>query len=96
MEKFTIPSERKSVGNNDFKRKLEQRKAENRQDNVERYSDMKYNIIKAALYWVLPASIILLLVSDQCNWLIIKGYCMWYIQVVITLYIGSLIGKDFN
>lgn len=94
MNKFTIPTERKDIGGRNFKKELEERKATNEQDYKEKYRELKYKFIWFNVWVVLPIAALLLCVSSVCNWLVLKGYCMWYLQAMATLYIGSLIAKD--
>lgn len=94
MNNFTIPEDRKNVAGVNFKKKLEVRKAENEQDYVEKYREMKYKVIWTAVWILFPAAILLFMVSAETGWTYIHRYCVWYMQAVMTLYIGALISKD--
>lgn len=91
---FTIPDNRKDVTNKDFNRKLNQRKAEYKQKNDEKYSELKYNVIKFATCVGAPLAIIFLLISSEMHLDEVNRYCAFYLQSISTLYIGALISKD--
>lgn len=95
MTNFTIPNERKNVKDNNFKKELEKRKATNEQDYCEKYRALKYNVIWTGIWLGIPIALLFFIFGSIIPKIyILKGYGMWYIQAVITLYIGSLISKD--
>lgn len=94
MDKYSIPKVRENVSNADFKKQLEQIKATNQIFNNERYANLKYEVIKWAIIGI-PVAVLVLIASNIWEMGEVGGYCKFYLQTVATLYVGSLIGKDF-
>lgn len=95
MDKFTIPTDRESVSDKEFYRNLKQRKEENKQNWVEKYSELKYIIVYYACTWGIILAVILLLLSTRFEWIEIKNLTQFYLSTVATLYVGSLLSKEF-
>lgn len=92
-EKIIIPKERENLNTQDFKRQLEQRKLTKKQEEAEKYSELKYNIISFCCTKGIIIAIILWLTAYFTNHTEIKYWCGFYLQTLITLYIGSLLSK---
>lgn len=93
MTKFTIPTNRENVGNKEFKKLLEERKLTKEQEDKEKYIDLRYNIISFCSTKGFIIAIIFWIFAYFFNHQEIKDICLFYIQTVVTLYIGYLISK---
>lgn len=94
MSNFTIPTNRENVTNKEFRKLLEERKLKNEQEYKEKYIDLKYKIISFCSTKGFFIAIILWLLAYFCNHQEIKDFCVFYIQTVITLYVGYLLTKE--
>lgn len=94
MDKFVIPSQRENLNNNEFKKQLEQRKATKNQEKIEKYSELKFKIVHFCCTKGVFIAIVFWLVAYFFNHTEIKTIMQFYLQTLITLYIGSLISKD--
>ena len=92
---FTIPTDRQNVSNRDFYFQLERRKEENKQNWIEKYSELKYKIVFYACTWGIIISILFWLLAVRFGWSEIKEATQFYLTTVATLYIGSLLSKEF-
>ena len=95
MDKFTIPSDRKNVREKNFKKALEERKAIYEQNYHEKYCELKYQIIFFASRQGVLIAILIWITSVIAGHEEIKNAAQFYLQTVVTLYIGALISKEF-
>lgn len=92
---ITIPKERQNLADKEFYKQLERRKETKKQEWREKYGELKYQLIVFACTWGIGIAIFLWLMSVCFNNIEIKKATEGYLFTCITLYIGSLLGKEF-
>lgn len=93
--KITIPRERHNLPDDAFYRQLEQRKETKKQEWYELYGELKYKVVVFACTWGIGIAIFFWLLSAIFNFPEIKKGAEFYLSTIATLYVGSLIGKEF-
>ena len=78
-----------------YYRQLEQRKEENKQKWYKKYCELKYKIVYYACTWGIFAAILLWITATIFEQKEIQRASSYYLTTVATLYIGSLMSKDF-
>ena len=94
-ERILIPKERENLTTQDFRKQLEQRKLRNKQAESEKYSQLKYGIVEFCCTKGIFIAILLWFIAYFTNHVEIKQWCVFYLQSLIAVYVGSLISKDF-
>lgn len=96
--KVTIPTDRRNFNGDDFYRQLEQRKEEDKFKWYQKYCELKYKLVVFfCTYGIGLAVGLWLLASTKLFYnLEIKRATSFYLTTIVTLYVGSLLSKDFN
>lgn len=93
MNRFNIPRDRSNITTKEFTKQLEWKRATKKLSLDVLYSKLKYKIIFFCSTWGMVIAISVLILSTIFNFDEIKSYSIFYIQTVITLFIGALISK---
>lgn len=91
-----IPNDRTNIPNKTFQKDLRQRQAEHKQEYFEKYCELKYTLVYFACTYGLGFAVFFWLLAICFAWVEIKKACEYYLTTLATLYVGSLLSKEFN
>lgn len=91
-----IPKDRTNIPNKTFQKDLRQRQAEHKQKYFEKYCELKFKLVYFACTYGLGIALFFWLIANCVNNIEIKKACEYYLTTLATLYIGSLLSKEFN
>lgn len=91
---FKIPKNRNRISNSEFEKLISRRRDKWKLGLDKLYDRLKYNIIKFCCTWGIAISIVALFCSSIFHQDEIKQWCIFYLQTLVTLYVGSLMTKD--
>lgn len=91
-----ITRDRVNIGDKSFQQNLKKRQAEHKQEYFEKYCELKYKLVYFACTYGLGLALFFWLIAACFHYNDIKQACEFYLTTLATLYVGSLISKEFN